>query len=252
MIFRLFALLAVVVLIWWGMSAVAQRYSLSRNQSRWLLILSMALTAIVALIAMGRLPVHFILAPLGVALTFLLRLLPTLLRLLPMWQMLKNSNPFQSGRSNRSGNQKSMIRTEYLEMALLHNTGDMDGEVIKGGFAGRKLASMTLEELLQLAGECKVDQDSIQVLEAYLDRMHGEWRDSGAQHGEPAGSFEEPAMNRQLALEILGLAESVTREEVVKAHRKLMQKMHPDRGGTEYLAKKINAARDYLVEHLQA
>jgi hypothetical protein len=250
MIFRFFALLAVVVLIWWGMSELARRYSLSRNQSRWLLVLSMALTATVALIAMGRLPIHFILAPLGVALTFLLRLLPTLLRLLPMWQMLKNNNPFQGGRSNRSGNQKSMIRTEYLEMALLHSTGDMDGEVIKGSFAGRKLSSMTVEELLQLAGECNVDQDSIQVLEAYLDRMHGEWRDSSAHDSESAGTPQEPAMNQQLALEVLGLAEGATREQVVKAHRKLMQKMHPDRGGTEYLAKKINAARDYLVEHL--
>jgi len=57
-------------------------------------------------------------------------------------------------------------------------------------------------------------------------------------------------MNRQLALEILGLSERATRDDVHKAHRKLMQKMHPDRGGTEYLAKKINAARDYLEEHL--
>ena len=250
MIVRVFALFAVVFLIWWGVSSATQRYSLTRNQTRWLLVLSMVLTAVVALIAMGRLPIHFILAPLGVALTFLLRLLPTMLRLLPMWQMLKSNNPFRAHRSSRTGNQKSVIRTEFLAMELLHNTGDMDGEVIKGNFTGRQLSSMSLDDLLQLAGECRIDQDSLQVLEAYLDRMHSDWRESGRQQQQSAGVAEEPAMNRQLALEVLGLSEAATKEDVTKAHRQLMQKMHPDRGGTEYLAKKINAARDYLEEHL--
>ncbi len=250
MIFRFFVLLAAVILVWWGMSAVARRYSLNRNQSRWLLIFSMGLTAIVTLIAMGRLPVQFILAPIGVGLTFLLRLLPTLLRLLPMWQMLKNSSTFRGRRSHASVNQKSTIRTEFVEMVLAHSTGDMDGEVIKGHFAGRKLSGMNLQEILQFGVECRIDQDSMQVLEAYLDRMHAGWRDNNTWQEGPAGSAEEPAMSYQLALEVLGLTEGVTRDEVVKAHRKLMQKMHPDRGGTEYLAKKINAARDYLVDYL--
>lgn len=250
MIVRVFALFALVLLIWWGTSSVTRRFSLTRNQARGLLVLSMALTAIVALIAMGRLPIHFILAPLGVALTFLLRLLPTVLRLLPMWQMLKSNNPFQARRRRQGGNQKSMIRTEYLAMELMHGTGDMDGEVVKGNFSGRLLSSMSLDELRRLGSECKVDQDSVQVLEAYLDRMHSGWREGGQQGEEAAEIVEEPAMNRQLALEILGLSETAGKDEVVKAHRKLMQKMHPDRGGSEYLAKKINAARDYLVEHL--
>jgi hypothetical protein len=177
-------------------------------------------------------------------------MLPTLLRLLPMWQTLKSNNPFQRHNSSRSSNQKSMIRTEYLAMELLHNSGDMDGEVIKGVFSGRQLSSMSVEELLQLAAECRIDQDSIQVLEAYLDRMHSGWRDGDTQKEQSPGGPEEPAMNAQLALEILGLSDGASKDEVLKAHRKLMQKMHPDRGGTEYLAKKINAARDYLVEHL--
>ena len=250
MIVRVFALIAAVLLIWWGMTAATRRFSLTVNQSRWLLVLSMALTAIVVLIAMGRLPIHFILAPLGVALTFLLRLLPTVLRLLPMWQALRNNNPFKARHSSPGNSQKSVIRTEYLAMELMHSSGDMDGEVIKGKFSGRQLSSMPLEELLQLGRECKVDQDSMQVLEAYLDRMHSGWRASDQQDEESAEVTEEPAMNRQLALEILGLSEVASKDEVAKAHRKLMQKMHPDRGGTEYLAKKINAARDYLVEHL--
>ena len=57
-------------------------------------------------------------------------------------------------------------------------------------------------------------------------------------------------MSDAVALEILGLHQGATREEVVLAHRRLMQKMHPDRGGSDYLAKKINAARDFLLERL--
>jgi hypothetical protein len=135
-------------------------------------------------------------------------------------------------------------------MELIHGSGDMDGSVVKGKFEGQRLSSLLLAQLIQLAQECRMDNDSLQVLEAYLDRMHPDWREEADEDSGQSVSLEESAMTKELALEILGLSGSVNKEDVTTAHRKLMQKMHPDRGGTDYLAKKINTAKDYLIEHI--
>ena len=112
------------------------------------------------------------------------------------------------------------------------------------------MSSLLLVQLIQLAQECRLDNDSLQVLEAYLDRMHPDWRGEADEESAQSASLEESVMSKELALEILGLSGLVSKEDVTVAHRKLMQKMHPDRGGTDYLAKKINTAKDYLMEHL--
>ncbi len=57
-------------------------------------------------------------------------------------------------------------------------------------------------------------------------------------------------MTREEAQKVLGVKENATAEEIIEAHRKLIQKMHPDRGGNDYLAAKINQAKDYLLERI--
>jgi len=250
MIGRVFALIALLLLVVWGLNSFSQKFTLSHKQSRLILIVGTILTAIVVLIVIGRLPVHFIAAPIGVALTFLLRMLPTALRLLPLWQMFKSKAQLNRNKTSKSDNQTSIIRTEYLAMELKHSSGDMDGSVLKGKFQGQRLSTLLLAQLLQLAQECSSDHDSLQVMEAYLDRMHPDWCTEAQDEARRSVQTEEPIMNKGLALEILGLSGSVTKDEVTVAHRKLMQKMHPDRGGSDYLAKKINTAKDYLEEHL--
>lgn len=51
------------------------------------------------------------------------------------------------------------------------------------------------------------------------------------------------------AREVLGLGLSHTREDIIEAHRRLMQKVHPDLGGSTYLARQLNEAKKVLLEH---
>jgi len=55
------------------------------------------------------------------------------------------------------------------------------------------------------------------------------------------------SLGRTEALQILGLADNASRDDIINAHRRLIQKMHPDRGGSDYLAARINLAKDVLL-----
>lgn len=247
MIFRLLGLIALPLVAYWLVRSAGQRFSLTPRQNRILFFIVAVFLVVGVLIILGRLPIHFIVAPLGAFAAFILRFLPTLLRLLPFWSMFKSR---MGSAGPRSSNQSSKIRTEFLEMALDHQSGDLDGRVIKGQFLNQSLSSLSLEQLAELYRECASDADSVQVLEAYLERSHPEWRDSMHQHqGQPQSDLES-TMTRELAMEILGLEGDPDKKAIIKAHRSLMQKMHPDRGGSSYLAQKINAAKDFLIKQL--
>lgn len=244
MIFRLILLILLPVAAYFMVKSARSRFNLTGRQTQVLFLIVAALLMIGMLVVLGRLPVHFILAPLGAAGAFLLRFLPMLLRLLPFWQMFRSRSA--SG-GTRKGNQSSTIRTAYLLMELDHDSGNMDGEVLQGKFTGKQLTQLELEQLIELHHECQADADSLQVLEAYLDRTRDEWRDQVKESQAPPAQ-EEATMTRQLALEILGLQEDASDEEIIKAHRSMMQRLHPDRGGSDYLAKKINTAKDFLLQ----
>ena len=61
------------------------------------------------------------------------------------------------------------------------------------------------------------------------------------------GASASGTMTRAEAFDILGLKEGASRDEIIAAHKRLMQKFHPDRGGSDYLAKRINRAKDILL-----
>ncbi|UCH76063.1 MAG: DnaJ domain-containing protein [Rhodospirillales bacterium] len=133
-------------------------------------------------------------------------------------------------------------------MTLDHDTGELDGTVLEGVFKGRVLSSMVLDELRSLANEVSSDTDSLNVLASYLDRTHGEaWRDSADGAGGAAPSGSSGPMTRDEAYKVLGLQPGASEKEIRSAHRRLMKLSHPDHGGSDYLASKINEAKDLLL-----
>ena len=147
--------------------------------------------------------------------------------------------------------QGSEIATRFLRMTLDHGSGAMEGEVLEGTYAGRVLEELSLGELIDLLRTCWVeDERSAQVLEAYLDRNHEDWREkhsAGNAGTGRAGAQGRGAMTEHEALEVLGLEPGATADEIKEAYRRLIANLHPDHGGSSYLAAKINQAKDALL-----
>lgn len=248
---RVLILGAVVIgLIWflhWFRSTPSQRVANVLRKTA----LYGAIALVILLAVTGRLNPVF--AAIAAAIPVVLRGI-NLLRMLPAIQQILRMLGVQgipgiaSGANPGSAGRTSSIRTRFLEMTLDHESGDMDGLVLEGEYRGRRLSEMGLDQLLDLLRACRSqDAQSAAVLEAYLDRTHGDtWREGGENAGAtvPPG---ESRMTREEALAILGLKEGVTHEQIRDAHRRLMQKLHPDRGGSDYLAAKINQAKRLLL-----
>jgi hypothetical protein len=243
-----FALLAgLLALIVWLLLVRPTPADLRRYMKRGLLI-GVAILLIFA-VATGRL--HWLFALLGSLLPFANRLVG-LLRFLPLLNSLHAQYRQARGAAGpRPGNQSS-VNTAHLRMSLDHDSGDMDGEILQGRWAGKRLSDLELADLRELYVEFStIDEESAALLAAYLDRAHGEKWHEGMGSRRASGESESrgnTTMSRQEALEILGLEEHAEPAEVKAAHRRLMQKMHPDRGGSSYLAAKINRAKDVLLE----
>lgn len=157
--------------------------------------------------------------------------------------------PAGEGQNGESG-ATSTVRSAFLEMRLDHDSGAMAGEVLVGRFEGRTLDSLSREELSALYGELSGDPDSRALFEAYLDRREPGWRvdfeaDAAAGHGSPTGAG---TMTEQEAYEVLGLSPGAGEAEIRAAHRRLMKRVHPDQGGSGFLAAKLNEAKDLLLD----
>ena len=148
------------------------------------------------------------------------------------------------GFSTPGSGQRTEVRTAFLQAWLDHASGDVGGTVLAGRFAGRTLESLADGELLDLHGACAGDADSLKILEAYLDRRLGpDWRN--ARQPPPRGPRTD--MTREEALAVLGLGEGASDDDIRAAHRRLIQRMHPDVGGSADLAARINRAKDVLL-----
>lgn len=148
------------------------------------------------------------------------------------------------------GGNVSKVRSRFLAMELDHDTGELTGRVVDGQFAGWDLMDLGESETRWLLNEIGRDAESIRLLESWLDTNRAGWREYFAETGETGafgggtGTTTDP---RAEAYAVLGLKPGASDDEIKAAHRELMKGVHPDRGGSEFLAAKINEARDFLL-----
>jgi hypothetical protein len=151
-------------------------------------------------------------------------------------------------RTQKSGGQVSRVRSAFVEMELDHDTGAMHGRILAGQHEGKSLDILDVPTLTGCLTE--IDEDSRALLMAYLDRRSPAWRDNvqgDAAAGSHRSSWSSGKMTEEEANQILGVQPGASAEEIGRAHRTLMKKLHPDQGGSTYLAARVNEAKDVLL-----
>lgn len=146
------------------------------------------------------------------------------------------------GWASRPAPERAEVRSAGLRMTLDRVSGEMDGEVLQGPDAGRRLSDLGPDAIRALAAafEAAGDEESLALLLAWLNRAgrRGEAAPGGAASGAPMTEAE--------AYGVLGLTPGASLEEVRAAYRRLMRRVHPDLGGSDALAAMLNAAKDVL------
>jgi len=232
------AYLAIGVLILLGVIAALRAYASASPHTLATAALRTAIGSAalgLVLLLLREILLGFIFIVIGAALPLMLR-----------WNALWPDFGPAPGRA-RAGT--SRIATKYLTMELNHATGVIEGQVLAGRHRDQRLAELTVEQLLEVREDCQPDAESVTLLEAYLDRFHADWRSRQAGGGSSSGPGRTAAatMTREEAYEVLGLRPGAGEAEIREAHHRLMIKLHPDHGGSDYLAAKINQARDLLL-----
>ena len=251
-------LLGLLVIAALSLRRVLRNTPLARFSATQQSLIAIGILLVLLLIFTGRL--GFLVPLLGAVLAAVFSILarvmpvviPLLLQYLPHWQRYQQQRArYQDlgggpGGGTQSGN-TSTVQSAYLRMHLHHDTGELSGEILQGAQQGRQLRDLDLASLANLYQTyTQKDPESARLLAAYIERVHGDrWRE--AEQGHHAGRAGKSGLDQAEALEILGLEPGATRKDIIAAHRRLMQKVHPDRGGSDYLAAKINQAKDLLL-----
>lgn len=243
---RILLIIGAVLALYWSIRILAKSSPQAARVFMRNVVIALIVLVCLFLLFSGRL------SWLGALLLAALPLLRRVLQWLPWLRRYMSSSSGAGGNPGNSGSgpRVSTVSARYLTMRLNQESGEIDGEIIEGQFQGRRLSELGLEDLLRFNAEIVNDADSCALLQAYLDRIYPDWRQQSTQsQRNPVSSSD---MDLTQALEILGLPDNPTREEVIKAHRRLMQKLHPDQGGSTYLATKVNLAKKCVLDFLDA
>lgn len=171
------------------------------------------------------------------------------------WLLGWNALPFPFGRrpsaASRAAGSASRVRSASVEMELDHDTGRVSGSVLAGVFAGRTLDDLAEPELHRLRRDCLAhDPEGVRLVETYLDRRFPAWREDADSDPDGRGQPDPElgTMTQQEAYQVLGLEPGADADAVRRAHRELMKRLHPDGGGSTYLASRVNQAKDVLLD----
>jgi len=243
----LFTMIALVFVVQWFTHTSAKQ--ISRHLKRAGLIIAGLLLIFLALT--GKL--HWLFLLLVGALPFFQRI-AVLFRGYQMFQSVRSQFSgmgTRGGQQTPNGNPQSQIETRFLRMSLDHDSGNLEGLVLNGLHAGAKLSELTQDQLISLLKVYRLeDHESATLLESFLDRtFDSQWRSQQEdKDASDVNSFTNSGkMTAEEAYQILGIPNDADEGTIKAAHRKLMQKLHPDRGGSTYLAAKINKAKDTLL-----
>jgi hypothetical protein len=254
---RLLILLAVVFIIWYGIrwwkSKPPKKASSKENKpidkkTRMTYGLWGLAAVLILLTVSGR--AHWITGAIGALIPLIKGGFPYLQRLLPFALQWRKSQA-----------QQSQLKGEWLQLKVNPMSGTIDGTVLKGNLEGRKLSDLSEPELKTLLARCLENElKSAQLLGAYLQHSYGQqWQASFADvlqqhtsHSKGGAEFNQSShsgsMSQKEAYEILGVDENASKEEVIKAYKSIMQKVHPDRGGSDYLTRLVSDAKELLIK----
>jgi len=156
----------------------------------------------------------------------------------------------------RPGKRRTLLRSAMIEIEFDPVTGVMDGRALAGPFEGRTFNAMTTQDLQTLHGLCATgDPEGLRHLEVYFDSRFPGWRGAGEGDAHARAGRDRArhsgAMTEDEAYEVLGLQKGAARDEITRAHRTLMKKLHPDQGGPTALAARVNEAKEILMRRHQ-
>lgn len=202
------------------------------------IILGIVAITLIALVILGK--AHWLMAVAGGLLAIFGKAFLVGFRFLPLFRFA-----YQAYVGTK---QHIKFRSRWIEITVQRASGEIEGMVLRGPLRGRALSSLGPKELQELEQACAEDKRSAALLRTYLQYAHPSWK-TGAGGSAESDAFEEGPMSVSTAYKILNVSPGAGEEEIRMAYRKLAQKLHPDRGGSDYLTRKINEARDVLLRN---
>ncbi|MFL0809275.1 MAG: molecular chaperone DnaJ [Agarilytica sp.] len=243
MLVRIILAVALIIALYWCLNKW-QKLPVSKRQGFLIkaLIYGAFAFCLIAVFA-GR--AHWLAAAVTGGIAFAKFGLATFLRALPFLNLMRRGRVF--------GNPKFV--TPFIELNIdLHN-GQVFGRIISGPHAGTELAQLTPAQLAELEEHYQDKDRRSYFLIRVLRQRAGHQYQGGGPHEQHHGSQQhshvtssDPSIDE--ALQILGLENTPSKQDIIRAHRSLIQKLHPDRGGNDYLASRVNLAKEVLLKHL--